>query len=160
MTTEEVKTEAGYAFECNMSEEYKNYDVHDEWGCAYVWTGENQNLGAEYNFCIQDDGSNCCAIYKMELNEETDYMETDYSTFVHYEIDFKNENWKEALENAMCDAMIKFFELEKNKTLEKHGMIKESSLDEKLKKAKVSVGKKIDSNKGGNDYVTYKESTL
>lgn len=124
MTTEEVKLEAGYAFECNMSEEYKSHDVHDEWGCAYVWIGENGNLGAEYNFCIQGDGSNCSAIYKMELNEETDYMETDYSTFVHYEIDFKNENWKEALENAMCDAMIKFFELEKIKASEKRRLLK------------------------------------
>ena len=108
MLVEELKKEIGYDFECNISKKYKNYTNHDEWGCACVWLGEN--IGAEYNFCI-DNSTNCCAIYKMEFNNKTDYMETDYSTFIHYEIDFNNRKWKTELENAMCKALIEFFEL-------------------------------------------------
>ena len=111
LTVEELKLETNYEFACEMSEEYKDYNCHDEWGCAEVWLGD---IGVEYNFCI--DGSadvvvNCCAIYKMEMNKETDYMETDYDTFAHYEIDFNNPNWKVELENAMCRALIKFHNL-------------------------------------------------
>lgn len=97
--------EKNYEFECNIDESYKDLET-DEWGCAYVWLNDLQ--GAEYNFCI-DSGNNCCAIYKMEINEE-DYMETDYSTFEHYEIDFSNVNWKEELEKAMYKVAKKFFE--------------------------------------------------
>ena len=106
MTVEELKSNWDYEFECNMSEEYKDKET-DEWGCAFVWLND---IGVEYNFCI-DSGNNCCAIYKMEINKETDYMETDYDKYIHYEIDFDNENWKEELENAMCEALIKFHNL-------------------------------------------------
>ena len=106
MTVEELKEEELYEFECNMSDEYKDKET-DEWGCAFVWLND---IGVEYNFCI-DSGNNCCAIYKMEINEETDYMETDYDTFIHYEIDFDNENWEQELENAMCKALIELHNL-------------------------------------------------
>lgn len=86
-----------YSFECNMSEEYGTYNSHDEWGCAIVSFG---NIGAEYNFCI-DGGKNLSAIYKTELNPATDCIETDTSTFIHYEIDFSNPEWKSELETAM-----------------------------------------------------------
>lgn len=108
MRIEELKKKSGYEFQCNMSEKFKDYGSYDEWGSAYVWLGED--IGVEYNFCIQGE-DNYCAIYKMELNEETDYMETDTSTYIHYEIDFSNESWKEKLENAMCEALISFFGL-------------------------------------------------
>lgn len=85
-----------FSFDCNMSEEYKNYISHDEWGCAVLW--EN-GKGAEYNFCI--DGTNCSAIYKVEM--VGDDVETDYSEYVHYEIDFSNPEW----EAALCEAMRK-----------------------------------------------------
>lgn len=106
LTVEELKLDTDYEFECNMSEEYKDNEM-DEWGCAFVWLND---IGVEYNFCI-DSGENCCAIYKMEFNNKTDYMETDYDTFIHYEIDFDNPKWKTELENAMCKALIEFFEL-------------------------------------------------
>lgn len=107
MTVLELKNRDDYEFECNICEEYKDM-ITDEWGCSFVWLGEK--IGVEYNFCIQDDGTNASAIYKMEYNEEVDYMETDYSEFVPYEIDFDNVNWMEDLENAMCKALIKFLE--------------------------------------------------
>lgn len=106
LTVEELKLHEDYEFECNMSEEYKDSEI-DEWGCAFIWLND---IGVEYNFCI-DSGENSCAIYKTEINEETDYMETDYDKYIHYEIDFDNENWKEELENAMCEALIKFHNL-------------------------------------------------
>lgn len=112
MTINELKEKDGYEFECNMSEEYKNYDNHDEWGCAFVWIEDN--IGAEYNFAIEtynDEVYKPCAIYKMEFNAENDYWETDYGTFNHYEIDFDNENWREELEDAMCESLIRFFNL-------------------------------------------------
>lgn len=111
MDVKVIKEREDYSFECNMSEEYKTYESHDEWGCACVWIGEDK--GAEYNFCF-DGGNSCCAIYKMEMNHETGYMETDYSIFVHYDIEWDKENWKEELEDAMCKALIEFFALDKD----------------------------------------------
>lgn len=117
MKVQELKNKDGYEFECNISEEYKNM-VTDEWGCAYMWL--DGKIGVEYNFCIQDDGTNCSAIYKMEYNKYTDYngeiteesWETDvFSRFVHYEIDFNDTEWEQSLENAMCMALIKLFDL-------------------------------------------------
>lgn len=106
MTVLELKNRDGYEFECNICEEYKDM-ITDEWGCGFVWLDGIK--GVEYNFCIQDDGTNASAIYKMEYNENKDYMETDYSKFVPYEIDFDNVNWMEDLENAMCKALIENF---------------------------------------------------
>lgn len=108
MIIRELKHKENYEFECNMSNEYADCTNHDEWGCAYLWLGDD--IGVEYNFCF-DNGESCCAIYKMELNNETDYMETDYDKFNHYDIDFDNPNWKEELENAMCKTLIEFFNL-------------------------------------------------
>lgn len=97
-----------FEFECNVSKEYKDCGSCDEWGCAFVWLGDD--IGVEYNFCI-DGEYNCCAIYKMEVNSETGYMETDYDEFIHYEIDFDNEHWMEDLKDAMCKALIKLHNL-------------------------------------------------
>ena len=98
-----------YDFECNLSDEYRNYDCCDEWGAATLWLNDKQ--GVEYNFCIDGD-CNSCAIYKMYYDEETDTEGTDYSTFEHYEIDFSNVNWKAELEKAMYEVAKKFFESE------------------------------------------------
>ena len=105
MTVIELKKNAGYSFEHSLSEEFKDYDQWDEWGCAQVWLG---NIGVEYNFCI-DNGFNCSAIYGMMYNEESGYAETDYSDCEHYEIDFDKPTWAESLENAMCNALIGLF---------------------------------------------------
>ena len=89
-----------YEFECNIDKSYKDMKT-DEWGAAFVWLSEN--IGVEYNFCI-DESNNCSAIYKTEMNDEG-YMETDYSSFIHYEIDFDDTDWQEKLKNAMCNAL-------------------------------------------------------
>lgn len=116
---EDIKKRKDYNFECNIyKEELENETNYDEWGCAYVRLGED--LGVEYNFCIEEDEveiTNSCAIYKMQLNQKTGYMSTDTSTYEHYEIDFSDDDWKEKLENAMCEALIYFH---------KESLIKES----------------------------------
>lgn len=107
MDIKELRADERYSFDCELSKEYGSHKDWDEWGCACVWFGDE--IGAEYNFCI-DNGQNCSAIYKMTINkEENKIAETDYSIFVHYEIDFGKENWKEELEDAMCRALIDFY---------------------------------------------------
>ena len=106
MNIEELRLKPNFEFECNMSDEYKDMET-DEWGCAFAYL---DNIGVEYNFCI-DGGENSCAIYKMKLNEETEYFETDYDTFIHYEIDFDNKYWIQELKEAMCKALIEFYSL-------------------------------------------------
>ena len=96
----------GYDFDCGITEEYKTYTNHDEWGCATLWLNDEQ--GVEYNFCM-DGGLNSCAIYKMESNKESGNIETDYSVCEHYEIDFDNVEWQKELEKAMYEAAKKFF---------------------------------------------------
>lgn len=113
MTIKELKNDELYYFECDIKKrkvlkEIADTDCFDEWGCAYVSVGDK--LGVEYNLCV-DNGENYSAIYKVDYDEENDCIETDYTTFIHYEIDFDNPKWKKELENAMCEALIKFFEL-------------------------------------------------
>ena len=113
MTIKELKGAFAYHFYCNIDKrktlkEIADTDCFDEWGCAFISVGEE--LGVEYNLCV-DDGENCSAIYKVDYDEETGYIETDASTFIHYEIDFDNSKWKKELEDAMCKALIEFFEL-------------------------------------------------
>lgn len=119
MNIEELKKNGNYKFECNISdnilEEIKDVNVHDEWGCAFVFYGEH--VGVEYNFCI-DHGTNSSGIYKTVVGEDN-ILSTDYSTSTHYEIDFENDNWKKELENAMCSALLEFFEIDKIKLPEK-----------------------------------------
>lgn len=91
-----------FEFELNMDDSYKNCENIDEWGMAVVWAGY---YGAEYNLCLED-GDNYSAIYFMEYNDETDYWETEYDCFKHYEIDFNNPNWKLDLKEAMYDFII------------------------------------------------------
>lgn len=113
MTIKELKNNKEYYFECDITKkrvlkEIADTDCFDEWGCAFISVGDE--LGVEYNLCV-DDGENCSAIYKLNYDEESGYIETDASTFIHYEIDFNNPKWKKELEDAMCEALIKFFEL-------------------------------------------------
>jgi len=93
-------------FECNFVKE-ECVPGCDIWAAAFYRKNEKQ--GAEYNFCIQDDGNNCCAIYKMYLNPKTDMIQTDYSTHTHYEIDFNVPDWEEQLKKAMAKAVEDFF---------------------------------------------------
>lgn len=117
MTIKELKGNLGYNFHCNIIKrealkEIANTDCYDEWGCAYVSLGETMSV--EYNLCIDNttnENINESAIYRVDYNEEYDEYETDCNEFIHYEIDFDNPKWKQKLENAMCEALIKFFEL-------------------------------------------------
>lgn len=88
-----------YEFECNI--ERPDTDCVDEWGAAFVWLGED--IGVEYNLYIDGD-NNCSAIYKTQMNDDG-YMATDYSSFIHYEIDFDTDDWQEKLKTAMCNAL-------------------------------------------------------
>lgn len=94
-----------FSFECNISEEYKDENCVDDWGCAYAWYGED--FGVEYNFCI-DNGENCSAIYKLKFNDKTGHMETVTDKFEHYEINFDDVGWEKKLEQAMYEALEKF----------------------------------------------------
>ena len=117
MTIKELKNNEEYYFDCNIEKEevlkeIADTDLFDEWGCCFVSLGEE--IGVEYNLCVDnttDENINCSAVYKVDYNYRNDCIETDYSTFVHYEIDFNNPKWKNELENAMCEALIKFFKL-------------------------------------------------
>lgn len=113
MTIKELKKNPLYSFNCYYSKrqaikETKNCEVCDIWSFAELLIG---NKGVEYNFCIDDstnEAINSSAIYPTYLNEKEDYWETEYNNFIHYEIDFNDKNWKKKLENAMCEAFIKF----------------------------------------------------
>lgn len=113
MTIQELKKIEGYQFECNIEMiDVKEGDYYDQWGSAYIRCGWNQQYGTEYNLCIDytaGQSENCSAIYMMGLNDKKDILETDYSTYIHYEIDFNNKNWKNDLENKMCEALISFY---------------------------------------------------
>lgn len=100
-----IKNSLRYEFECNMCEEFKTYDIYDEWGCAYIFF---KGYGAEYNFCMQSDG-NYSAIYPMICENYDESWETDYDFYEHYEIDFDNPNWEKELEKHMCQLMIDYF---------------------------------------------------
>lgn len=104
--TNQIKT--AYEFECNIDSDVQNENFHDEWGAAFVWYGD---IGVEYNFCIESD-YNCSAIYKTEMDDENCFMVTDYNSFIHYEIDFNNENWQKQLRIAMCEALEKLHNLD------------------------------------------------
>ena len=108
MSVEELKQKSDYEFEYNISEEYKNNDYIDEWASAFVWL---ENIGVEYNLCIDNTSEEICnssAIYK---TASEGYLSTNYDEYVHYEINFNNPNWKAELENAMCEALIEFYDL-------------------------------------------------
>lgn len=115
MSVKALKGFKKYRFYCDITEErvlkgIADKGCFDEWGCAFVSLGEE--TGVEYNLCIDNttnENINCSAIYKLDYNEKDDCIETDTSTFIHYEIDFDNPEWKKELEDAMCEALIKFF---------------------------------------------------
>ena len=117
MTIKELKNRNDYYFNCDLTKkrvlnEVADTNSFDEWSCTFISLENSarlgEKIGVEYNLCV-DNGKNLSAIYKVDYNEETNCIETDYSKFVHYEIDFDNPRWKEKLENAMCKTLIEFF---------------------------------------------------
>ena len=122
MTIKALKNRNDYNFVCLMAKKkvlqaIKDTDYLDKWGCVFMTIKDTilgEEIGVEYNLCIDKttgEYKDCSAIYKVDYNEETDCIETDYNKFIHYEIDFDNREWKKNLENAMCKALIEFFEL-------------------------------------------------
>lgn len=122
MTIKELQNRNDYYFHCditkrNMLKRIDNTDFFDEWGCAFVSLEDatlGEEIGVEYNLCIDkttDEYRDCSAIYKVDYNEKDNCIETDYNKYIHYEIDFNNPKWKKELENAMCKALIEFFEM-------------------------------------------------
>ena len=117
MTIKELKRTFPYDFYCNINKrkalkEIADTDCFDEWGCAYVSFGETMSV--EYNLCIDNttnENINSSAIYRVDYDKENDEYQTDCDTFIHYEIDFNNPKWEKELEDAMCEALIKFFKL-------------------------------------------------
>ena len=81
-------------FDCEIDENIlrDKENAYDSWGDIQYVKG---TVGAEYNYCIQDDGTNASAVYKMSYNELDGTWETDYSTFLHHEIDVTSSTWKE-----------------------------------------------------------------
>lgn len=122
MTIKELKNRNDYYFHCDLTKrktlkEITDREFFDEWGCAFVSLEDaslKEEIGVEYNLCVDkttDEYRDCSAIYKVDYNEKDNCIETDYNKYIHYEINFNNPKWKIELENAMCKALIEFFQL-------------------------------------------------
>lgn len=105
LTIKDIRNSNKFECEINISESYARKTDIDEWGCAFVWLN---NIGVEFNFCKQSR-LNCSAIYPVAYNADEDVMETDYCSWMKHHINFKHDNWKEELIDAMCRAMIKLY---------------------------------------------------
>lgn len=111
-----------YEYEVNIDKSYKDKET-DEWGCAFLWLDDDH--GVEYNYCVDSFHNrtmNCSAIYATYMDhapafdddsEMDRYMETDTSKYVHYEIDFDDDEWKEKLVVAMLKAAYEFWNVKK-----------------------------------------------
>lgn len=100
-----LPTYKGFHFEVDIDNSYQYMENADEWGAATIFDGNGN--GVEYNYCL-DHNNEQSAIYKFEG------MDTDYSTYKTYEIDWSVDNWKEKLLDAMIDAYHEFFDREEN----------------------------------------------
>lgn len=121
MTIKKLKNRNDYCFHCDLTKrktlkEINDMEFFDEWGSAFVLLEDailGEEIGVEYNLCVDKttgEYRDCSAIYKVDYNKKNNCIETDYSKYIHYEIDFNNPNWKKKFENAMCKALIEFFE--------------------------------------------------
>lgn len=91
-------------FEINISD--KTNRIDDIWGAAFGWNG---NKGVEFNYCIEEDGNNCCAIYQTKLNEEG-LVETDYSNLVSFnQFSLEDPDWEKKLKGMMKYAYEKIY---------------------------------------------------
>lgn len=101
---EELKNIDGISgFECTLNNSYKDIETN-EWGMAIIWI-DTLGIGVEYNFCIEN-GENYSGIYLTKYNKADDYIYTDHSTDIHYEVDFDDSEWEKKLENAMWKALL------------------------------------------------------
>lgn len=90
-----------YEYEINMvKDDYIGNDDYDEWGAAFLWSKANSNFGVEYNIAC-DTGYNESAIYLTTFNSHDGVLETDYSIFEPYEINWDDPDWEQELVKAM-----------------------------------------------------------
>ncbi len=90
-----------YDYEINIDADKVDTEYFDDWGAAYLCLADDK--GVEYNLAY--DGGECgSAIYPFENDK------LDCTRFVHYEIDFTDENWKRKLVDAMEKAANELFE--------------------------------------------------
>ena len=71
---------------------------YDEWGLIECF---GVDTGVDYNLCIDNTTGemiNESAFYPMYRNPNSGYWEDDTSTWVHYEINFDDPNWKSDVE--------------------------------------------------------------
>lgn len=97
-----------YDYEINIDADKVDTEYFDDWGAAYLWLADDK--GVEYNLAY-DDRECCSAIYPFENDE------LDCTRFVHYEIDFTDEDWKRKLADAMAKAANELFEKVKSETI-------------------------------------------
>lgn len=85
-----------------------NYE--DIWGLAVITVGEEnkEQDGVEYNFYKYEGGSESAIYYWGKSSDGYGYGETDTSKYIHYDIDFDDEEWETKLKYAMLDAYYKF----------------------------------------------------
>ena len=92
-----------FRYELNFSPNEINKKCMDEWGAAFLWKG---NKGCEFNLAY-DDGECQSAIYKCDT--EGEYLDTDTSTFIPYEVDKYSDRWAKDLIIAMEKAYYQFW---------------------------------------------------
>lgn len=92
-------------YEINIETNYPRYIVNMR-GAAFATIDDK--YGVEYNFRI-DDGEDYSAIYKKELDKKGNCYKLDENKFVPYKIDFGTPYWRDALEDAMTEALQTFY---------------------------------------------------
>lgn len=94
-------------YSLNMDESYKGIRDIDEWGMAVINIGK---IGAEYNYCYDDEGEDSSAIYFM-YERDDGYWTTDGSDFERHHINWREKNWQEKLKDHMY-AFVKRHQME------------------------------------------------
>ena len=84
-------------YSLNINESYKGIRDIDEWGMAVLNIGD---IGAEFNYCYDDEGEDSSAIYFM-TEDRNGYWHTDGCDFERHHIDWRDKNWKEKLKDHM-----------------------------------------------------------
>lgn len=92
-----------FTYEINFSPKEINPVYMDTWGAAFIWKGDK---GCEFNLAYDNDVCQS-AIYK--CNTEGEYLDTDETTFVSYEVDKYSDRWAKDLIIAMEKAYHKFW---------------------------------------------------
>ena len=96
-------------YEINIAEDLEGLDDVALPGAAYAWFHtDNVNIGVEFEYYVQGE-TNSSAIYFMEYDEKYDDMMTDHSNYVHYEVDFSDEDWQKHLTEQMYILLLQYY---------------------------------------------------